>query len=102
MDSLNWEPGRAGKGVVDQEGNVHTWDDDDYEVHHDYISQHPNIGGPLSYFYIEPNGEIEITFPSAHVEGQQAHDLMMEHICEVDPHFHAAKKDAYFFGTTRK
>jgi hypothetical protein len=96
-DCLNWHPGNEGKGVVDHDGNVHTWNDEDYAVHHDYIDQNPSVGSPLSYFYIEPNGEIEITFPSARVEGQEAYDLMMQHICEVDPHFHAGKKDSWFF-----
>jgi hypothetical protein len=34
---LNWTGGTEGKGIVGEYGTVHTWDDDEYDLHDDYL-----------------------------------------------------------------
>jgi hypothetical protein len=95
MDRINWQPGEQGKGIVDEDGNVHAWNDEDYELHRDYIDEHPDVGSPRGHFYIGPDGAIDVSYPSAGYD-IPGHDLAMEHICEADPHFHAGKADWTF------
>jgi hypothetical protein len=85
---LNWQEGEEGKGIVDSQGHVHTWNEDDYAVHRDYLDANQHLGRPLSYFYIFPDGTTEITFPSKRYDGRQAHDTMMGRITDADPHLH--------------
>jgi hypothetical protein len=87
LDKITWNPGNHGKGIVDEDGAVHAWNEDDYELHRDYLAEHPDIS-PMSYFYIEPTGAIDITHPSKHYGDHEAHDLMQQHIGDADPHFH--------------
>jgi hypothetical protein len=55
---LNWEPGQDGKGMLLPDGSVHTWHNDDYEVHNDYIADHPDLDvGGAHYVYISPEGK---------------------------------------------
>ena len=56
--NLDWEPGRVGKGIVDQYGGVHTFYDDEYPMHVDYESQHNFQGFPRCYFYINEHGDV--------------------------------------------
>lgn len=96
MDNVSWQPGEQGKGVVDKDGSVHIFNDEDYELHQHYLAEHAHIE-PISYFYVAPNGAVEITMPSATYDGSGAHDLMMEHIIETDPVLHAAPQDNWQF-----
>lgn len=82
----NWQPGEQGKGIVDQQGRVHTFNEEDYETHGAYIDSQTNIR-PAAFFYIEPDGGIDLTYPSLYEEPKK-HELMLDHICEADPHFH--------------
>lgn len=54
-DILNWDEGQEGKGIIDRNGHVYTWDNEDYEVHSDFLKEHPDIV-PMRYFWIEPDG----------------------------------------------
>lgn len=96
MDKIDWIPGQEGKGVVDKYGNVHAFDTDEYEVHDYYVQDHPDIGSPVAYFYIEPDGGIDVSSPSAGYD-PQGHQAMMNKICEADPHFHPTKASNWDF-----
>src|SRR4051812_12928535 len=90
MDVIDWQPGENGKGIVDQDGNVHAWNDENYELHRDYIDTSPNVLHANAYFYINQDGTIEITMPNPIYDGRERHDLMMKHILDADPEFHEA------------
>lgn len=96
MDRLDWQPGEYGKGIVDQDGHIHTWNEDDYETHHDYLQTHPDSGSPKAYFYIDPEGTVDVSMPSIGYDPQGYH-LMMEYITDADPHFKAATKNTWSF-----
>lgn len=96
MDQIDWQPGEEGKGIVDENGHVHAWNEDDYETHHDFIQEHPHLGSPRAYFYITPKGEIDVSNPSAGYD-PRGHQLMTEYICEVDPHFIDSPHDRWSF-----
>jgi hypothetical protein len=87
VDVLNWQPGENGKGIVDQDGHVHTWNEEDYEVHGDYLRAFPELQA-LAYFYITPKGEVDVTMPSRHYGEADKHHAMTELICEADPHLY--------------
>lgn len=55
MHRLNWDEGYDGKGLVDQKGNVHTWNDGvDYWFHNNYEREN-KVKGKV-FFYITPEG----------------------------------------------
>lgn len=62
---LNWDPtlGVPGKGLVDQEGNVHTWNVDGKDQHpwHGEYAEQNSVGrdGIRSWFYIDSAGHLE-------------------------------------------
>lgn len=86
MDQINWQPGEEGKGLVDEDGHVHAWPLDDYEVHNDYVKENPSIGSPRAYFEIEPSGKVDLIYPSA-ADDLRLYDAMAEIIQDADPHF---------------
>lgn len=91
MDRLDWEPGVEGKGLVDEHGNLHTWNEDEYETHNDYILNHnQEVGSPKGYFYIDPDGSVDVSHPSALYDPHGNH-LMSEYICDVHPNFKPTK-----------
>jgi hypothetical protein len=79
---LNWQEGDYGKGVVDRSGNVHTWNDDEFGLHRDYLD-HAGLDNALGYFTIYPDGAI-------HPAGADNLDIhMADVIVEADPrHYH--------------
>lgn len=100
MDRIDWEPGNEGKGLVDRDGHVHAWHDEDYPLHRDYLNEHPQLGVPMAYFYIEPDGQIAVTHPSPNPNygGDPAkYESMMELITDADPHFHPEPPDDWKF-----
>lgn len=90
MHKINWDEGEYGKGVVDMHGVIHGWNEDEYAYHHNYLSEHPDVN-PIGYYYIDPKGSIEVTFPSKGVDGHVAHDDMMDRITAAHPLWHPAK-----------
>jgi len=83
----NWEPGNYGKGITDQNGVVHTWNEDEYPFHHNYISAHPQVGDPRAFFYIAPEGNVRTTYPNRRYDDPHVCDAEMANILKVDPHF---------------
>jgi hypothetical protein len=77
----------AGKGIIDKNGDVHTFDSDEYELHSDYLAEHPSVW-PSAMFYIDPDGAIDVTFPNKHYGEHAEHAQALDRILEVDPHFH--------------
>jgi hypothetical protein len=57
-DVLDWEEGQEGKGIIDRNGHVYTWDADEYVVHQQWLQDHPEIM-PMKYFDIAPDGKCE-------------------------------------------
>jgi hypothetical protein len=99
MDRIDWQPGNEGKGIVDEDGHVHAWHDEDYPLHRDYLKAHPSTGSPLAYFYVEPDGMISITHPSpnpAYGDPQQ-HEAMMDLITQADHHFYPEEPNDWKF-----
>lgn len=82
----NWQPGQYGKGVVDQDGNVHTWNEEDYRFHSDYVNSHPGMD-PSAYFYISPHGSIRTTYPNRRYDEAHLCDAAINAILPVDKHF---------------
>jgi hypothetical protein len=56
-DMLNWDEGQYGKGIIDRDGHVYTWDAEEYEVHDHFLREHPEIM-PMRYLDIEPDGRV--------------------------------------------
>jgi hypothetical protein len=81
--NLDWEPGRRGKGIVDQYGKVHTFHDDEYPMHLDYEAQHNFQGMPRCYFYINEHGDVH-PMPG-HLDVEDELEKNQETIEEADP-----------------
>lgn len=56
-DILNWDEGQYGKGIIDRDGHVYTWDAEEYEVHQMWLQEHPDVM-PMRYLDIEPDGRV--------------------------------------------
>ncbi len=97
MHKINWQPGEQGKGIVDAHGVVHAFNEDEYGYHHDFLADNPHIN-PISYFYVNPEGGIHITYPHPEYDGKTTHDEMMERILPADPAFHPDLDDDWAFG----
>ncbi len=89
-DVLNWDEGQEGKGVIDNRGNVHTFDQEEYELHRDYMDQH-EIHNAQYCFYITPKGEIE-SFDGTWDPSTAG---FVEQIQEADPRLHAPGEKNY-------
>ena len=96
MHKITWQPGEYGKGVVDQHDAVHAWNEDEYQLHHDYLEAHPHIQ-PQAYFYIEPNGAIDLTHPSPSYDAAEQVEAMHDLITPADPHFHPYERGSWSF-----
>lgn len=95
---LNWSPGGEGKGVVGEDGRVHTWDSDEWDTHEPYLQQSGEwpededgnrdveVEG---YFAIEPNGQVYNAGLGGLAPG---HVSMIE---EADPHLFVKGDGAY-------
>lgn len=75
---LNWQEGHEGKGIIDRNGFVHTWTDDEFGLHRDYI-EHAGLDQALAYFVIAPDGRVDPA--GAEPLGVNMADI----ITEVDP-----------------
>lgn len=84
--SLDWQPGRTGKGLVDQYGAVHTFDNDEYPMHSDYEAQHNFWGMPRCYFYINEHGDV--TPMPGHLDVEDELGENKDAIEEADPNLH--------------
>lgn len=78
---LNWDEGTEGKGLVDDHGNVHTWDAEEYGTHQEYMQEH-GIESADEYFWITPNGRVTVSGIGA------LNSLQAEIIQEADPRLH--------------
>lgn len=89
MNQINWKPGEEGKGVVSTDNSVHVFNDDDYKFHSDYVAQVlGSANDAIAYFYVEPDGDIELTYPNRSYDDPEWVDRMAKIICAADPHFH--------------
>ena len=91
MDVINWQPGDEAKGIIDEDGHVHVWPVEDYEVHYDYVKENPSVGSPRAYFEVAHDGAVDLIYPSA-ADDYGKYNAMMEIIEEADPHFHNASE----------
>lgn len=105
---LNWEPGNAGKGLFDREGNLHTWNVDERSAkpwHTDYIrdtlgeapseSDYPYY---QSAFYIKPNGG---TFGG----GRKFNPGLLDRVESIDPRLRSGESSSHdwdFNGSRKK
>jgi hypothetical protein len=96
MDVINWQPGEEAKGIVDEDGHVHVWSVEDYEVHNQYVNHNPSVGSPLAYFEVEPDGSVDMISPNA-AESMIQYEAMIDIVCEADPHFHNASEHPWTF-----
>jgi hypothetical protein len=54
---LNWSPGKLGKGLLMNDGSVHTWVDGEHAPQHDqYWAEKELDGEPDLRFFIGPDG----------------------------------------------
>lgn len=93
MNSIDWEPGRHAKGIVDEWGDVHVWDEDEYPYHSDYIEAHPEVGDPQGFFYVSETGGIDITYPNPNYDDPDLVNSVLAKIIRADPHFFKDSKD---------
>lgn len=70
-DQLNWQPGTRGKGLMDANGNLHTWTTSDsldgFPSHADYLVENGLPHSLKDAVYIERDGRLHYTpsFPDA-------------------------------------
>jgi formylglycine-generating enzyme required for sulfatase activity len=88
---LSWQPGNHGKGLTDEHGNVHTWNEDEYPFHQNYATEHPEVGNPQSCFYIDKDGAVDVSYPSSLHDGEEHNKRAAEHILKADPALYHAK-----------
>src|ERR1700694_1461848 len=55
---LNWSPGNTGKGIIEPNGRVHTWNTNEYEEphHFDYLMYKGLPDTDSKFFEITPEG----------------------------------------------
>lgn len=97
MNRLNWTPGEHGKGIIDQHGDVHAWNEDEHETHASYMNANPAYV-PHAYFYINPEGGIALTMPHKRYDPRQEYDAALQTITDTDPHFHEEADSSWQFG----
>lgn len=80
---LDWDEGNDGKGLLLADGSVHTWNGDDYDVHSDYLADHPELdAGGAHYLYIEPQGKCSTAWGTLESEHE-------DQLREADPRLYA-------------
>jgi hypothetical protein len=87
-DILDWDEGQEGKGLIDRDGHVYTWDGEEYETHHDFLQEHPAIM-PMRYFWIEPDGQCR-----GAGMGDELDQMDEEVLREADPRLYVKHEDA--------
>ena len=55
-DILDWDEGNEGLGIISRNGHVYTWNDDDYDAHAHFLTDHPDIV-PMKHIVIEEDGQ---------------------------------------------
>lgn len=83
--SLNWDEGEPGKGVLFPDGSLHTWNQDEYYTHGDYLSEKGLNGVVSSFLYIERSG-------SVHDMGDPVPGKHHAAITTADPRLHFPKE----------
>jgi hypothetical protein len=64
---LNWSPGKLGKGLLMNDGSVHTWVDGEHAPQHDqYWAEKELDGEPDLRFFIGPDGYLNDARQLAH------------------------------------
>jgi hypothetical protein len=97
---LDWNEGEDGKGILTLNGSVYTWSGDEYDMHIDFIDDHPNIDfGGAHYLYIEPTGKVKTAWgtlgPEQEAMLQEADPRLYVDIDEGD-----APGSMFSFGST--
>jgi hypothetical protein len=74
IDDGSWKPGMTGRGIIDTQGNVHTWDFDT-ALHSEYARKHRI--DPEVFFDVNPQGQVNVQHGdvSPHVESLAAQGL---------------------------
>lgn len=114
---LNWEPDQHGKGIVDEQGNVHTWitpSADGYPSHPEYVEKHMLLNentftnSPMwdRAFQINPKGDVRIYGPDIPEEPQDPdydHQALAQAIQMADPRLRATPQERQWtFGRVAK
>lgn len=86
MNSINWHPGVFAKGLVDQNDDVHVFDEEEYPYHSSYIDANPGMDAQ-AYFYVDEEGGIELTYPNPNYDDPEKVSSAMYKIIKADPHF---------------
>ena len=100
---INWSPGSHGKGFVQTDGSVVTWNiDGPYgaphhaEMMHDDIDRTPEVHRENHAFNIDPDGKFAVSFLSEDPHGA------MHKILNADPRLHSEEKpkdNPFVFGS---
>lgn len=102
MHKLNWTLGNNGRGLIDQNGEVHTFNEGEYPTHAHYEKEH-NLGA-TGYFYIGRDGQVDLTYPHRQYDASPECDAAIHTITGADPtlyepaHYTPADNDAWNFG----
>lgn len=83
-DELHWTPGHNGKGLIESDNTVHTWNcvgPNQEPWHYEYVAEH-KLEHVMVYFYIDPDGGV-YQFTSG-VEGEED-ERLRQLLRDTDP-----------------
>lgn len=83
MNVLDWTHGTHGKGIIDEDGHVHTFNEDDYPTHTRYAVA--KGVRPSAYFYLAKDGRIDLSKPHPQYDTPQEVDAAIHAIKKADP-----------------
>ena len=87
-DLLDWEEGNEGKGLIARDGSIYTWNDEDFDVHAQFLEQHPEIV-PQHYLIIHEDGKVE----SAGL-GEPLDQIAEDRLSDADPRLYVDHSEA--------
>lgn len=99
MHALKWHYGRPGKGLVDKDGNIHTWAvfGPDDAPHHTVYQDKNRVDGHF-VFQITPDGGVYNDLGYLNQFRNKSDGDVLQHIMDADPQLHPAPTDHWMFG----
>jgi hypothetical protein len=86
-DILDWDEGHEGRGLIDRQGNVYTFDQEEFPYHADWLREHPDVM-PKRYFWIEPDGQCR-----GSGMGDELDQIDEEVLREADPRLYVIQEE---------
>lgn len=99
MHVLKWHYGRPGKGLVDKDGDIHTWPvfGPDDAPHHTVYQDKNRVNGHF-VFQIAPDGGVYNDLGYLNQFRNKSDADVLQHIMDADPQLHPAPTDHWMFG----